>query len=471
MHSTQQLPEAEVLRVDLAVIGSGPGGYEAALRGAKAGMKVCIIEKAALGGVCINWGCIPTKALLKSAELFESLKNPGTFGFSVKEVSIDLAEAIKRSRNVALKMSKGVAFMLRRSEVEVLQGEARFSSPNDLDVYREGTRVARVHARHIIIASGSRPRLFPGLEPDGNHIITSREALAMKSLPGSMIVVGGGAIGVELAWFYAMAGTAVTLVEMMPRLLPLEDEEISAVLLRSFQKAGITVAVGAKLEGVKATGEGVTALLTVDGREPQPLSADYLLVAIGVTGNCADLGLEHAGVESARGFVVTDPLCRTAAGHIFAIGDVRGGMLLAHKASAEAAIAISAIKGGTPEPLEDSMIPRCVYAEPSVASIGLSEKQAEERGYSVKVGRSMFAASGKANAYGNLEGLVKLVFNAADDRLLGAHLIGHGAVELIGELTLARRLEVTAGLLAGTVHAHPTLSETIREAAESVLQE
>lgn len=471
MHSTQQLPEAEVLRVDLAVIGSGPGGYEAALRGAKAGMKVCIIEKAALGGVCINWGCIPTKALLKSAELFESLKNSGTFGFSVKEVSIDLAEAIKRSRNVALKMSKGVAFMLRRSEVEVLQGEARFSSPNDLDVYREGTRVARVHARHIIIASGSRPRLFPGLEPDGNHIITSREALAMKSLPGSMIVVGGGAIGVELAWFYAMAGTAVTLVEMMPRLLPLEDEEISAVLLRSFQKAGITVAVGAKLEGVKATGEGVTALLTVDGREPQPLSADYLLVAIGVTGNCADLGLEHAGVESARGFVVTDPLCRTAAGHIFAIGDVRGGMLLAHKASAEAAIAISAIKGGTPEPLEDSMIPRCVYAEPSVASIGLSEKQAEERGYSVKVGRSMFAASGKANAYGNLEGLVKLVFNAADDRLLGAHLIGHGAVELIGELTLARRLEITAGLLAGTVHAHPTLSETIREAAESVLQE
>jgi len=471
MHSTQQLPEAEVLRVDLAVIGSGPGGYEAALRGAKAGMKVCIIEKAALGGVCINWGCIPTKALLKSAELFESLKNPGTFGLSVKEASIDLAEAIKRSRNVALKMSKGVAYMLRRSEVEVLQGEARFSSPNDLDVYREGTRVRSVSARHIIIASGSQPRLFPGLEPDGNRIITSREALAMKSLPGSMIVVGGGAIGVELAWFYAMAGTAVTLVEMMPRLLPLEDEEISAVLLRSFQKAGITVATGAKLEGVKATGEGVSALLTVDGQEPQPLSADYLLVAIGVTGNCADLGLEHAGVESARGFVVTDQLCRTSAAHIFAIGDVRGGMLLAHKASAEAAIAIEVMKGGAPEPLEDSMIPRCVYAEPSVASIGLGEKQAEERGYRVKVGRSMFAASGKANAYGNLEGLVKLVFNAADDRLLGAHLIGHGAVELIGELTLARRLEVTAGLLSGTVHAHPTLSETIREAAESVLEE
>lgn len=471
MHSMQQLPEEPVLTVDLAVIGSGPGGYDAALRAAKAGIKVCIIEKGALGGVCINWGCIPTKALLKSAGLFESLKNPGIYGLTVKDASIDIAEAVRRSRNVALKMSKGVAFMLRRSEVDVLQGEARFSSPNDLEVYREGELAGRVKARHIIIASGSRPRQFPGLEPDGNRIITSREALAMKSLPASMIVVGGGAIGVELAWFYAMAGTAVTLVEMMPRLLPLEDEEISSALQRSFQKAGITVAVGAKLEGVKATGVGVTALLTVEGSEPQPLSADYLLVAIGVTGNCADLGLEHAGVESERGFVVTDPLCRTAVDHIFAIGDVRGGMLLAHKASAEAAIAIKAITGGAPEPLDESKIPRCVYAEPSVASIGFSEKQAEERGYKVKVGRSMFAASGKANAYGNLEGLVKLVFNAADDRLLGAHLIGHGAVELIGELTLARRLEVTAELLAGTVHAHPTLSETIKEAAESVLQE
>jgi dihydrolipoamide dehydrogenase len=467
----QELPPEQVLSVDLAVIGSGPGGYEAALRAAKAGMKVCIIEKGALGGVCINWGCIPTKALLRSAELFESLHNAGSFGLSVKEASIDLGEAVKRSRNVALKMSKGVAFMLRRAQVEVIQGEARFSAPHELDVFRDGVRVQSVKAGHIIIASGSRPRQFPGLEPDGNRIITSREALAMKSLPHSMIVVGGGAIGVELAWFYAMAGTAVTLVEMMPRLLPLEDEDISTALQRSFEKAGITVATGAKLEAVAAEGDQVSALLAIEGREPQPVSADYLLVAIGVTGNCGDLGLEHAGVESARGFVVTDPLCRTAAGHIFAIGDVRGGMLLAHKASAEAAIAVEAIAGGTPQPLEETMIPRCVYAEPSVASIGLSEKQAEERGYKVKVGRSMFAASGKANAYGNLEGVVKLVFNALDGRLLGAHVIGHGAVELIGELTLARRLEVTAELLAGTVHAHPTLSETIKEAAENALHE
>ncbi|NTV17692.1 MAG: dihydrolipoyl dehydrogenase [Chlorobiaceae bacterium] len=470
MHSTQQLPEGQGLTVDLAVIGSGPGGYDAALRAAKAGMKVCIIEKGALGGVCINWGCIPTKALLRSGELFDFLKKAGTYGLSVQSPAINLAEAVKRSRNVALKMSKGVGFMLRKAGVEVLQGEAVFSTPNDLEVIRDGVRVNVVRSRYIIIASGAHPRQLPGLEPDGNRIITSREALALKSLPESMIVVGGGAIGVELAWFYAMAGTAVTLVEMMPCLLPLEDEEISTALERSFQKAGITIATGAKLEQVAVEGERVNAQLVLEGQEPQPVSADYLLVAVGVSGNCDGLGLEHAGVQSSRGFIVTDGACRTSVSHIFAIGDVRGGMLLAHKASAEAALAIDAIGGGSPGALDETMIPRCVYAEPSVASIGLSEKEAEKRGYTVMVGRSMFAASGKANAYGNLEGMVKLVFNAADGRLLGAHVLGHGAVELIGELTLARRLEVTAELLAGTVHAHPTLSETIKEAAENALQ-
>jgi dihydrolipoamide dehydrogenase len=471
MHSMQQLPEEQLLSVDLAVIGSGPGGYDAALRAAKTGMKVCIIEQGALGGVCINWGCIPTKALLRSAELFDSVRKAGSYGLTVKEASIDLAEAVKRSRNVALKMSKGVGFMLRRAKIEVLQGEARFTNPHEIAVYRDGVPVQSVHARNFIIASGSRPRQIPGLEPDGNRIITSREALALKQLPDSMIVVGGGAIGVELAWFYAMAGTRVTIVELLPHLLPLEDEEISLALERSFQKAGIRVATGAKLEDVVATGECVTALLTVEGGEPEQLSADSLLVAIGVTGNCSELGLEHAGVEISRGFIKTDPLCRTTVSHIFAIGDVRGGMLLAHKASAEAAIAVDVLSGRTPHPLDESMIPRCVYAEPSVASIGLNEKQAAEQGYSVHVGRSMFAASGKANAYGNLDGLVKLIFNDLDGSLLGAHLIGCGAVELIGELTLARRFRLTAEQLATTVHAHPTLSETIKEAAENALQE
>ena len=471
MHSMQQLSDDSVFTVDLAVIGSGPGGYEAAVRAAKAGMKVCLIEKGALGGVCINWGCIPTKALLRSAEVFELMNKAGSFGLKVQNGDIDIADAVKRSRNVALKMSKGVGFTLRKAGVEVKQGEAVFSSPNDLDIFRDGVRVEGVRARYIIIASGAHGRTLPGLELDGNRIITSREALAMKSVPKSMIVVGGGAIGVEMAWFYAMAGTAVTLVEMMPRLLPLEDEEIAEGLKRSLQKAGITVATSAKLEDVAIADDGIHALLSVPGADLEPVSADYLLVAVGVTGNCEGLGLEHAGVESSGGFIVTDSACRTSVAHIFAIGDVRGGMLLAHKASAEAVIAVQTIAEKKSDPIDETMIPRCVYAEPSLASIGLSEKEAEVRGYTVFVGRSMFAASGKANAYGNLEGLVKLVFNADDGRLLVAHVLGHGAVELIGELTLARRLEVTAELLAGTIHAHPTLSESIKEAAENALEE
>ena len=515
MHSMQQLSANTGLPFDLAVIGSGPGGYEAALRAAKAGMKVCLIEKAALGGVCINWGCIPTKALLRSAEVFDLFKKADSFGLKLQPGTVDLAEAVKRSRNVALKMSKGVAFMLRRAGVDVRQGEALFSTPHDLDIFRDGERVDGVTARHIIIASGAHSRSLPGLEPDGNRIVTSREALVLKSVPASMIVVGGGAIGVEMAWFYAMAGTTVTLVELQPQLLPLEDEEIAEALKRSLQKAGITIATSAKLENVTVEGDTVTAQLVSEGNDsqlptansalstqhsallpapsalstqhsalpPAPsalstqhselplLTADYLLVAVGVTANSTGLGLENAGVECSRGFIVTDSQCRTSVPHIFAIGDVRGGMLLAHKASAEAAIAVTTIAGGHTHPLDDSMIPRCVYAEPSVASIGLSEKEAEEQGYTVKVGRSMFAASGKANAFGNLEGLVKLVFNAADGHLLGAHVVGHGAVELIGELTLARRLSVTAEILAGTIHAHPTLSESIKEAAENALQE
>ena len=471
MHSMQELSAEPGITFDLAVIGSGPGGYEAALRAAKAGMKVCIIEKAALGGVCINWGCIPTKALLRSAEVFDLFKKADSFGLKLQQGTIDLADAVKRSRNVALKMSKGVAFMLRRAGVDVRQGEAVFSTPHDLDIFRDGVRVDGVSARHIIIASGAHPRALPGLEPDGTRIITSREALALKSVPASMIVVGGGAIGVEMAWFYAMAGSEVTLVELMPRLLPLEDEEIAEVLKRSLQKAGITVVTSAKLESVSVEGDKVTAQLVSEANDSQLLTADYLLVAVGVSANITGLGLENTGVETSRGFIVTDSVCRTSVSHIFAIGDVRGGMLLAHKASAEAVIAVHSIAGIPCHSLDDSLIPRCVYAEPSVASIGLSEKEAEDRGYKVRVGRSMFAASGKANAFGNLEGLVKLVFSAADGRLLGAHVVGHGAVELIGELTLARRLSVTAEILAGTIHAHPTLSETIKEAAENALQE
>jgi dihydrolipoamide dehydrogenase len=456
---------------DLAVIGSGPGGYEAALKAARSDMKVCVIEKAALGGVCVNWGCIPTKALLRSAEVFDLLRNPGVFGVSASEPRFDLAQAVKRSRNVALKSSKGVEYMLRRANVEVIQGEALLTGQHDIAVTGSGGEFRQVRAANIIIASGARPKVLPGLETDGRRLITSREALIMKDIPESMIVAGGGAIGVEMAWFYAKAGTRVTLVELMPQLLPLEDTEIAAALRRSFEKTGIKVLCGAKVGNVVSDETGVSADIIIEGAEPQRLTVDYLLVAVGVTGSIEGLGLETAGVDVSRGFILTDAVCRTSVPNIYAIGDVRGGMLLAHKASAEAAIAVAAIAGKDPEPLDETKIPRCVYAEPSVASVGMTEDEAVRKGYRVKTGRSLFAASGKANAYGQLEGMVKLVFNADDGRLLGAHVLGHDAVELIGELGLARQLEITAGDFVRTVHAHPTLSETVREAAENAIGE
>jgi dihydrolipoamide dehydrogenase len=465
----QKSIEAKNDAYDLAVIGSGPGGHEAALRAAKAGMKVCLIEKGALGGVCVNWGCIPTKALLRSAEVLELCHRAGTFGIETSTAKLDLSAAVKRSRNVVLKLSKGIAFSLGRAGVDIIQGEAVFRTPRDIDVFRDGELSLSVHAGKAIIASGGHFRRIPGLEPDGVRIVTSREALALKDVPASMIILGGGAIGVEMAWFYSRAGSAVTLVEMMPRLLPLEDEEISAALKRSFEKAGITVVTGAKLDNVRSDDGGVRAMLHPGDGESREISAELLLVAVGVTGNTEGLGLENAGVESSRGFIVTDGSCMTSAPGIYAIGDVRGGMLLAHKASAEAGIAVKAMLGGAPDPLDENMIPRCVYAEPSVSSIGLSEKEAEAQGFSVTTGRSMFAASGKANAYGSLDGLAKLVFNADGGRLLGAHVVGHGSVELIGELALAMSLGVTAAQLASVVHAHPTLGETVREAAEDAL--
>jgi dihydrolipoamide dehydrogenase len=455
---------------DLAVIGSGPGGYEAALHAARHGMKVCLVEKGPLGGVCVNWGCIPTKALLRSAEVYELATHPSAFGVNVTGASFDLAQAVKRSRNVALKSSKAVEYMLRKAGVEVRQGSALLTGGTSIHVTAADGTDSVLEARTVIVATGARPRALAGLEPDGERVITSKEALIMKELPASMIVVGGGAIGVEMAWFYAKAGTKVTIVEMMPRLLPLEEAEISEALKRSFEKAGITVICGARVGALKREAGRVAADIEVEGSGPIEASAEYLLVAIGVTGAIDNLGLEAAGVATERGFITTDACCRTSATGIYAIGDVRGGMLLAHKASAEAAIAVEAIAGGAPEPLVDALIPRCVYAQPAVASIGLTEESATKLGHEVQVGRSLFAASGKANAYGQLEGLVKLVFDASTGRMLGGHLIGHDAVELIGELGLACRLGVTADVLVSTVHAHPTLSETVREAAFNAMK-
>ncbi|MBN1928280.1 MAG: dihydrolipoyl dehydrogenase [Chlorobiaceae bacterium] len=466
----QQQTDNSTAQFDVAVIGSGPGGYEAAIHAARHGLKTCLVEKAALGGVCVNWGCIPTKALLRSAEVYDLARNPATFGVTVGEAAFDLAQAVKRSRNVALKSSKGVEFMLKRAKVEVWPGEAVLTGGNGVAVTAQDGSTRTLEARNIIVATGSKQRVIPGLEPDGKKIITSREALIFKEVPESMIVVGGGAIGVEMAWFYAKAGAQVTIVELMERILPAEEAEVSEALKRSFEKAGIAVHCGAKLDNVAVSDAGVSAELVVEGQEPQKLEAACLLVAVGVTGGIDGLGLEAAGVETERGFIRTDAQCRTSAPGIWAIGDVRGGMLLAHKASAEAAIAVEAIAGKSPEPLAEALIPRCVYSQPSVASVGLTEEAAIKAGHEVVVGRSQFAASGKANAFGQLEGFVKLVFDAATGKMLGGHLIGHDAVELIGELGLACRYGVTAEGITTTVHAHPTLSETVREAAFAALQ-
>ncbi len=461
--------DSEKREFDVAVIGSGPGGFEAAIDAALAGLKVCLVEQGALGGVCVNWGCIPTKALLRSGEIFRLAGEAAGFGLRLGEYGIDLPQAVKRSRKVALTVSKGVEYSLKKHRVTVRRGAASFLDTHTLEVSREGEAPDSVSADTIIVATGARPRELPGLEYDRKTIISSSEALVLQKAPEKMLVIGGGAIGVEMAWLYNAAGSAVTLVEMMPEILPLEDAEISRGLKRSLEKAGIEVINEAGVKKAEYADGRVRAFVgTSDGGE-RAVDADTVLVAVGVTPNTEGLALEKAGLATEKGFLVTDRFCRTNVENIFAIGDVRGGMLLAHKASAEAGVAVEAILGRNPEPVDETRVPRCVYAEPSVASVGYSEKQAEEAGIGVKVGRALFASSGKAQAYGAREGFVKLVFDSATGELLGGHVLGHGAVELIGELSLARTLGVTAEQLARTVHAHPTLSESIQEAAKNSL--
>lgn len=456
---------------DVAVIGSGPGGFEAAVLAAREGLRVCVIEKGEVGGVCVNWGCIPTKALLRSAEMFRFAEEAGQFGLVTGETSVDISRAVKRSRRVVLTVSKGVEYSLKQSGVVLKKGAAAFVDARTLEIRREGEETETLKAEHIIIATGARARELPGLPVDGRKIITSREALALKEAPGKMLIVGGGAIGVEMAWYFSSAGTDVTLVELMPRILPLEDEEISEGLQRSLEKAGIAVLTGASVLGVETEGDGVNATVkTADGEE-RTFDSACVLVAVGVSANTGELCLERAGVEVERGFIRTDDRCRTAAKQVFAIGDVRGGMLLAHKASAEAEIAVRVIAGKEAFALDETRIPRCVYVEPSVACVGLSEEQARKDGYEVAVGRAMFSASGKASAYGNREGFVKLVFDASTGIMLGGHVLGHGVVELIGELSLARSLDATAARILGAIHAHPTLSESVREAAGNAVRE
>jgi dihydrolipoamide dehydrogenase len=449
---------------DVAVLGSGPGGYVAGIKAAQHGLKAAVIERDRLGGICLNWGCIPTKALLRNAELYEALKDADAYGFTLGQLSFDAAKIVDRSRKVADKMNRGVGSLFKKYKVEHIQGSGKLAGAGQIQVTAADGKTSVVKAKDIVIATGARPRAIPALPVDRQTVITYREALELKTFPKKLLIVGAGAIGVEFAYYFSAFGVEVHLVEMLPQLLPNEDAEIAELLLRAFKKAGIHCYTATQVKEFKA-GKGRVEAVLAAGTGSEKFAADMALIAVGMEGNIQDIGLETAGVKTERGFIAVDGRMQTNVPHLYAIGDVAGRQLLAHKASAEGELAIAAITGHPRPPLDYGQIPACTYCQPQVASIGLTEKQCQERGLKFRVGRFPYAASGKANAIKHLEGLVKLIFGEPYGQLLGAHLIGAEATELIAELGLAMKLEATNEEVLATVHAHPTLSEMIFEAA------
>ena len=450
---------------DVVVIGAGPGGYVAAIRAAQLGMSTAVIEDDNLGGVCLNWGCIPSKSLLRNAEVLELIKNAGEYGISVGEVSYDYGKAIDRSRQVVRRLTGGVGSLLRKNGVEHVSGRATLQSANTIAV--DGSERA-ISADNIIIATGARARHIPGIAVDGETVLTSREAIVLREVPERVVIVGGGAIGVEFADIYHSYGAEVMIVEMLPRLVPLEDQEISQQLERVFRRRGIEYKTGALVKDVVVSdGAATVTIADADGSESE-VECDKVLVAIGVQGNSDGIGLEAAGVNSERGFIPVDDEMRTNVPGIYAIGDVTGKLPLAHVASAQGVTAAEAIAGMDPMPLDYTLMPRATYCRPQIASFGLTEQQAADAGYSFKVGRFPMAASGKALAMGESNGMVKLVVDNEVGELLGAHMIGPEATELLGEVGLSRLLEGTTTELGWLVHPHPTISETIKEAALAV---
>lgn len=445
---------------DLIIIGSGPGGYAGAIRAKQLGLKVAIVERAELGGVCLNWGCIPTKALLKSASVFEYATHAADYGVELGEKpTADLAKMVERSRAVASQMSKGVEFLMKKNEIEVIVGQGRIAGAGKVEV--SGTIY---EARNIIIATGARPRDFAAIPVDGVRVINSRQALTMSTLPATMVVVGSGAIGLEFASFFNTLGSKVTIVEYVDRVAPLEDAEISATLERALRKAKITIMTSTSVEKVSVEGE--KCKVEVTGKKgAQTIEADVVLSAVGVTANIEDLGLEAVGVKVERGKIVVGAAYETSVSGIFAIGDVIATPALAHVATAEAIKCVEYIAGKNPEPIDYNAIPSCVYTTPEVSSVGMTEAEAVERGHDVRVGKFPFTASGKATAAGARDGLVKLVFDRASDKLLGAHFVGMNVTEMVAEPTLALKLGASAMQIINTVHPHPTMSEAIMEAA------
>jgi len=448
---------------DLAILGGGPGGYVAAIRGAQLGQKVCLIDKDKLGGVCLNWGCIPTKALLKNAEIYHHIKNAGTYGIMVEKVSVDFKKNIKRSRDVSNRLSKGIEFLMKKNRISHISGTGKLTSNTTLEV-KNGKKTEIIEAHKIIIATGARPRSFPGMEFDGKRVISSKEAMVLDAPPKKMIIIGSGAIGSEFAYYYNEFGTEVHLVEMMDRILPVEDLDVSREVEKSFKKSGIKISIGTKVSQIDSLNTKVKVHTEKDDKK-EILEGDVALLSVGVTGNIENIGLENLGITTDHGAIRINEFNQTNISNIYAIGDVSGPPWLAHLASAQGHVAADHAAGHSPKPVDYSNIPGCTYCQPQVGSLGMTEAQAKEAGHDVKVGKFSFQASGKAMAVGNTTGFVKLVFDAKYGELLGAHIVGGEATELIAELSVAKGLEATREDIAMAVHAHPTLSEAIMEAA------
>ena len=447
---------------DLVVLGSGPGGYVAAIRAAQLGMKAAVIERDQLGGICLNWGCIPTKALLRSAEIAHLLNHLGDYGFSAKEVSFDLKKVVDRSRKVAGQLSAGVKFLLKKNKVAVIEGQGRLAGPGKVVVDKAGT-ITTVTAKHIILATGARARSLPGLEPDGKLIWTYKEAMLPDRMPKSLLVVGSGAIGIEFASFYRNLGAEVTVVEVLDRILPVEDAEISDFARKAFEKQGIKIITSATVKSLKKAADSVTATIEAGGKSTDQ-TFDRVVLAIGIVGNVENLGLEGTKVKVEKTHVVIDKWCATGEPGVYAIGDLVGPPWLAHKASHEGVLCVERIAGVKGiHPLDVSRVPGCTYCMPQVASVGLTEAAAKAAGHEVKVGRFPYIGNGKAIAMGEPQGLVKTVFDAKTGELLGAHMIGSEVTELIQGYTIAKTLESTEAELMETIFPHPTLSETMHE--------
>ena len=455
---------------DVIIIGSGPGGYVTAIRAAQLGFKTAIIEKSYLGGICLNWGCIPTKALLRSAEIYHYMQHAKDYGLSAEKVSYDPKAVVQRSRGVSKRLNDGVGFLMKKNKVTVIWGEATIDAPGKITVKASKTEAPKgsagpgsYQAKHIIVATGARPRVLPGLEPDKKLVWTYFEAMNPDRMPKSLLVVGSGAIGIEFASFYRTMGAEVTVVEVLPQILPVEDAEIAAFARKQFEKQGIKVIANAKVTRLDKKADSVTATIE-EGGKTQTITVDRVIAAVGVVGNVENLGLEKLGVKTERGTIKIDDFCKTNVPGIYAIGDVAGPPMLAHKAEHEGVICVEAIKGLQPHPMVKTMIPGCTYCTPQIASVGLTEQAAKDKKLDIRVGKFPFVGNGKAIALGEDQGMVKVIFDKKTGQLLGAHLVGAEVTELIQGFVIAMNLETTEEELMHTIFPHPTLSETMKEA-------